>query len=99
MPARRRTSAPRGWWWPWCARTSTRASPRTFGIYVLLETFRWLEKQGGLAAMEQRNEAKARLLYDAIDGSGGYFTGTVAVKEQRSRMNVTFRLPTPELDD
>ena len=74
-------------------------TPPTFGIYVLMETFRWLEKQGGLAVMEQRNEAKAKLLYDAIDGSGGYFTGTVAVKEQRSRMNVTFRLPTPELDD
>jgi len=74
-------------------------TPPTFGIYVLLETFRWLERQGGLAAMERRNEEKAALIYDAIDASGGYFRGTVSRPEQRSRMNVTFRLPTPALDD
>jgi phosphoserine aminotransferase len=74
-------------------------TPPTFGIYVLLETFRWMERQGGLAAIEKRNEEKAALLYDAIDGSNGYYTGTVAVKEQRSRMNVTFRLPGDEVTD
>jgi phosphoserine aminotransferase len=74
-------------------------TPPTFGIYILLETFRWLEKQGGLAAMEQRNEQKAKLIYDAIDGSGGFYKATVAVPEQRSRMNVTFRLPSEELTD
>ncbi len=74
-------------------------TPPTFGIYILLETFRWLEKQGGLAAMEQRNEQKAKLIYDAIDGSGGFYKGTVAVAEQRSRMNITFKLPTEELTE
>jgi phosphoserine aminotransferase len=74
-------------------------TPPTFSIYILLETFRWLEKQGGLAAMEQVNSAKAKLLYDAVDTSGGYYTGTVAVKEQRSHMNVTFRLPSEEKTD
>ena len=69
------------------------------GVYVLLETFRWLERQGGLAAMERRNAEKAALIYEAIDRSGGYYVGIVAAKEQRSHMNVTFRLPTPELDD
>ena len=74
-------------------------TPPTFGIYVLLETFRWLERQGGLAAMEQRNAAKAQLLYDAMDGSGGFYTGTVADKSARSHMNVTFRLPSEELTE
>lgn len=74
-------------------------TPPTFGIYFLLETFRWLERQGGLAAIEQRNAEKAGLLYDAIDSSGGFYTGTVAVKEARSHMNVTFRLPSDELTD
>ena len=74
-------------------------TPPTFGIYFLLETFRWLERQGGLAAIEQRNTEKAGLIYDAIDGSGGFYTGTVAVPEARSHMNVTFRLPSDELTD
>jgi phosphoserine aminotransferase len=74
-------------------------TPPTFSIYILLETFRWLERQGGLAAIEQVNAAKAKLIYDAVDTSGGYYTGTVAVKEQRSHMNVTFRLPSEEKTD
>jgi phosphoserine aminotransferase len=74
-------------------------TPPTFGIYILLETFRWLEKQGGLAAVEKINEAKAKAIYDAVDNSGGYYTGTVAVKEQRSRMNVTFKLPNEEITE
>jgi phosphoserine aminotransferase len=71
-------------------------TPPTFGIYILLEVFRWLERQGGLAAMEQKNAAKAKAIYDAIDGSGGWYVGTVADKAQRSHMNVTFRLPNEE---
>ena len=42
-------------------------TPPTFGVYILLETFQWLEAQGGLAAVEKRNAEKARLVYDAID--------------------------------
>ena len=74
-------------------------TPPTFSIYILLETFRWLERQGGLAKMEQVNAAKAKLLYDAIDTSGGYYTGTVVKHAQRSHMNVTFRLPSEEKTD
>lgn len=74
-------------------------TPPTFGIYVLLETFRWMERQGGLSAIEARNAEKARLLYDAIDGSEGFFKGTVADVAARSHMNVTFRLPSEELTD
>ena len=74
-------------------------TPPTFGIYFLLETFRWLEAQGGLAAIEKRNAEKAALIYDAIDGSGGYYKGTVADKSARSHMNVTYLLPSEELTD
>ena len=74
-------------------------TPPTFGMYILLEIFRWLEAQGGLAAMEKRNATKARLIYDAIDQSNGFYKGTVSVKEQRSHMNVTYRLPSEELTD
>jgi phosphoserine aminotransferase len=74
-------------------------TPPTFGIYFLLEMFRWLEGQGGLAAVERRNTEKASLIYDAIDGSGGFYKGTVAEKSARSHMNVTFLLPTEEATD
>ncbi|MGD0389878.1 MAG: 3-phosphoserine/phosphohydroxythreonine transaminase [Tepidisphaeraceae bacterium] len=74
-------------------------TPPTFGVYVLLEVFRWLEAQGGLAAMEKRNAAKAQMIYGAIDNSNAFYKGTVSNKEQRSHMNVTFRLPSEELTD
>lgn len=74
-------------------------TPPTFGVYILLEVFRWLEAKGGLAAMEKINEAKAKLVYDAIDNSNGFYKGTVSIKEQRSRMNVTYTLPSDELTD
>ena len=74
-------------------------TPPTFGVYILLETFRWLESKGGLAAMEKINAQKAGLLYNAIDESNGFYAGTVSVKEQRSHMNVTYRLPSEELTD
>ena len=74
-------------------------TPATFGVYVLLETFRWLDRKGGLAAMEKINDEKARLVYDAVDHSNGFYTGTVSVKEQRSHMNATYRLPSDELTD
>jgi phosphoserine aminotransferase len=74
-------------------------TPPTFGIYVLLETFRWLERQGGLAAVEKRNADKAKLIYDAVDNSGGYYKGTVADAAVRSHMNITFKLPSEELTE
>ncbi|HEV7302517.1 MAG TPA: 3-phosphoserine/phosphohydroxythreonine transaminase [Tepidisphaeraceae bacterium] len=74
-------------------------TPPTFGVYILLEVFRWLEAQGGLAAMEKTNAKKAGLIYDTIDDSNGFYTGTVSVRDQRSHMNVTYRLPSEELTD
>jgi len=74
-------------------------TPPTFGVYILLEIFRWLEAQGGLAAMEKRNATKAGMIYSAIDNSNGFYKGTVSNKEQRSHMNITYRLPSEELTD
>jgi phosphoserine aminotransferase len=72
-------------------------TPPCFAIYVLQLVARWLEETvGGVAAMEAINEKKAALLYDYMD-SQGFYRGT-AEPESRSFMNVTFRLPTPELE-
>ncbi len=68
-------------------------TPPTFGIYVFGLIARWLQDEiGGLANMEQRNAEKARLLYDVIDESQGFYAGH-AHADHRSLMNVTFRLP------
>ena len=72
-------------------------TPPTFAVYVVGRVLRWLLDIGGLPEIEQRNVAKADLLYEAIDGSGGFYRGH-ARPDSRSRMNVTFRLPTPELE-
>ena len=67
-------------------------TPPSFGVYVLGLVLQWIEKAGGLPAMAERNGQKARAVYEAIDGSGGYYRGHAA-PESRSQMNVTFRLP------
>jgi len=59
--------------------------------------FQWLKKNGGIAAMERANIAKADLLYSAIDASNGFYHCPVN-KADRSRMNVPFVLPSAELD-
>lgn len=73
-------------------------TPPCFSIYILALTTRWMLQHGGVEAMQAVNDRKAGKLYAAIDGSGGYYRGTAAV-EYRSPMNVTFRLPTEELED
>jgi len=72
-------------------------TPPTFGIYVIGLVLKWLIELGGLPAIAARNEEKAALLYEAIDGSGGFYRGH-ARPEGRSRMNVTFRLTREELE-
>ena len=69
----------------------------TFSIYIVSLVLKWLKKNGGLAAIQKRNEEKAALVYDAIDRSGGFYKGH-AQKESRSLMNITFRLPSEELE-
>ena len=72
-------------------------TPACFVIYTVSLVLRWLEEEiGGLGKMEALNREKADLLYGAIDGSG-FYAGT-AEAESRSLMNVTFRLPSEELE-
>ena len=72
-------------------------TPPTFGIYLMGLVLAWIKEQGGITAITRRNEEKAALIYDAIDASKGFYTGH-AVPAARSRMNLTFRLPTEELE-
>jgi phosphoserine aminotransferase len=67
-------------------------TPPSFGVYVLGLVLQWIEKAGGLAVMGERNGAKAKTVYDAIDHSSGFYRGH-AEPQSRSQMNVTFRLP------
>ena len=71
-------------------------TPPTYAIYVAGLVFQWLKRQGGLSAMEQTNIAKSRLLYEYLD-STDFYECPVAV-EDRSRMNVPFRIKGGELD-
>lgn len=71
-------------------------TPPAYGIYICGKVFKWLKKMGGLEAMKERNEKKAKLLYDFLDQSQ-LFKGTV-VKEDRSLMNVPFVTGNEELD-
>ncbi len=71
-------------------------TPPAYGIYICGKVFQWLKKQGGLTAMKQHNEEKAKILYDFLDGSS-MFRGTVR-KEDRSLMNVPFVTGDKELD-
>ncbi|MBK7752301.1 MAG: 3-phosphoserine/phosphohydroxythreonine transaminase [Flavobacteriales bacterium] len=71
-------------------------TPPVYAVYVSMLTMEWMKRMGGVAAMEKRNAAKAKLLYDAIDRLP-IFKGTTAV-EDRSVMNPTFVLADPALE-
>ena len=71
-------------------------TPPAYGIYVCGKVFKWLKAQGGLEAMKEYNEKKAKVLYDFLDESK-LFKGTVR-KEDRSLMNVPFVTGSEELD-
>ncbi|MEO6656422.1 MAG: aminotransferase class V-fold PLP-dependent enzyme, partial [Pyrinomonadaceae bacterium] len=73
-------------------------TPNTWAIYMVGLVCDWLKGEGGVSEMERRNAKKAAVLYQAIDSSDGYYTGH-AERTVRSRMNVTFRLPSEELDE
>jgi len=72
-------------------------TPPTYAIYIAGLVFQWLKKQGGLAGIDAINAEKARILYEAIDQSGGFYSNPVD-PDCRSRMNVPFVLANPELD-
>jgi phosphoserine aminotransferase len=72
-------------------------TPPTYGIYIAGLVFQWLKAQGGLAAVEAVNVEKARILYQCIDDSAGFYSNPVDL-DCRSRMNVPFILANPALD-
>ena len=80
------------------ANNSLYNTPPCFSIYILDLTLDWIKSKGGLAGMQKINEETARVLYDAIDSSGGYYNNPVE-KADRSRMNVVFRLKGEELEE
>ncbi|HZV99457.1 MAG TPA: 3-phosphoserine/phosphohydroxythreonine transaminase [Methylophilaceae bacterium] len=71
-------------------------TPPTYAIYMAGLVFKWLKAKGGLAAMEKINILKAGLLYDYLDSTGFYYSPIA--KENRSRMNVPFRMKNDALD-
>jgi phosphoserine aminotransferase len=71
-------------------------TPPCFSIYCVGLVMKWLKENGGVAAMEKVNNEKAALLYSAIDGTD-FYRGH-AEKASRSKMNISFNLPTPELE-
>ena len=80
-----------------CAKdNSLTNTANTFAIYVTGLVLEWLEQQGGVAAIEKSNEQKAKVLYDLIDGTD-YFRGVI-LPDYRGTMNVSFNLPSEELE-
>jgi phosphoserine aminotransferase len=73
-------------------------TPPTFGVYMVRNVLAWLEDQGGLAAMEERNRKKAAKLYGVIDANPGFYRSPVE-KQSRSVMNVVFRLPSEQQEE
>jgi len=80
------------------AQDSMFNTPPTFAIYCVGLVAQWLEEQGGVEGIAEVNEAKARLVYDTIDNSGGYYRANIAAWAHRSRMNLTWRLRTEDLE-
>ncbi|WP_035454254.1 3-phosphoserine/phosphohydroxythreonine transaminase [Alicyclobacillus herbarius] len=71
-------------------------TPPVFAVYALEKVLEWVEEQGGLVALAERNRKKAEMLYTVIDASDGFYTGVVD-PAVRSQMNVTFRLANEDL--
>ena len=79
------------------AANSLSNTPPTFAIYILRNVLDWVKTEGGLAAISKRNDEKAALLYNVIDERSDFYSSPVE-KGSRSKMNVVFNLPTPELE-
>lgn len=72
-------------------------TPPTFAIYILSKVLQWVKNNGGIEAIQKKNEEKAKLIYDVIDESNGYYIGH-AKPDSRSLMNITFNLKNEELN-
>jgi phosphoserine aminotransferase len=74
-------------------------TPPCLPVFVVGRTLKWIIKEGGLDAIAARNQKKAKLIYDIFDAYPEFYKGSVVNKEDRSLMNVTWNLPTPELEE
>lgn len=91
-------SLPRSLDYRWYAsKDSMGNTPPVYPVYMMGKMLRLLQDLGGVAGLEQRTAEKARLVYDVIDRSDGYFHNPVK-RRYRSHTNVVFRLPTPEAE-
>lgn len=72
-------------------------TPPSFSVYMVSLVLKWIKAKGGVAQMEQYNRDKTKLIYDVIDGSGGFYQGC-AQAQSRSVMNITFRLDSEDLE-
>lgn len=73
-------------------------TPPMFAIWMMGKTLKWVEGRGGLSAMQQLAASRARLIYDTMDASDGFYTGPVH-PGSRSRVNVVFRLPDEQAEN
>ncbi|HIW34513.1 MAG TPA: 3-phosphoserine/phosphohydroxythreonine transaminase [Candidatus Paenibacillus intestinavium] len=73
-------------------------TPPVFSVYLVNLVLKWIVNQGGVHGVSARNEQKAKLLYDVLDNSGGFYSG-LAYKNSRSLMNITFRTFSPEIEE
>lgn len=78
-------------------KDSTYNTPPVFAIYMVNKTLHWIKAQGGVDVIAARNAKKAKLIYDVIDQSEGFYIGH-AEPAYRSNMNITFNLQTPEME-
>ncbi|MFC5647664.1 3-phosphoserine/phosphohydroxythreonine transaminase [Paenibacillus solisilvae] len=72
-------------------------TPPVYSIYMVNLVLKWIKRSGGLSVLEKRNEEKARLIYDTLDQSGGFYRG-FAQPASRSLMNITFKVWNDELE-
>lgn len=79
------------------AADSLANTPAVFAIWAMGKVLRWMADNGGVPAMEKRAAERSGLVYDAIDGSGGFYRNPVDV-DHRSHMNIVFRLPDEDLE-
>ena len=84
--------------WKTQAKDSMFNTPPVFPIYMSKLSLEYLKEIGGVKEIEKRNREKAKILYDVIDASDGFYKGH-AKEDSRSLMNVTFTMATPELED
>ncbi len=73
-------------------------TPPAFPIYVVGQVAKWVEEQGGIGVMGQKNVEKAGLVYDTLDAYPDFYDPAVTVKEDRSLMNITFRIKNADLE-